>query len=107
MLEKHIEKWFTERVKYRSGRKNGHSKSGICYKFTSPARRNVPDRMVVLEGGELFFVEFKAPGKKPNVGQQREIERLRNLGQTVYVIDSIEDAQRVLEMHGVIAKKPS
>lgn len=66
-----------------------------CYKFTSPGRRNVPDRIVIVPpAGEpraqLIFIELKAPGKKPTTGQLREHARLRALGCRVEVIDSIE-----------------
>ncbi|EHI8551180.1 VRR-NUC domain-containing protein [Salmonella enterica] len=61
---------------------------GIAYKFVSPGRRSVPDRLVLLPGGRLVFVECKAPGKLPRVDQLREHERLRALGFTVVVLDS-------------------
>ncbi|MBI6549912.1 VRR-NUC domain-containing protein [Xenorhabdus lircayensis] len=61
---------------------------GIAYKFVSPGRRGVPDRVVVLPNGRVVFVECKAPGEKPRPDQLREHERLRALGQTVVVLDS-------------------
>ncbi|EAA3705462.1 VRR-NUC domain-containing protein [Salmonella enterica subsp. enterica serovar Newport] len=61
---------------------------GVAYKFVSPGRRSVPDRIVLLPGGRIFFVECKAPGKAPRADQQREHERLRALGFTVVVLDS-------------------
>ncbi|CDG20658.1 putative nuclease p44 [Xenorhabdus poinarii G6] len=61
---------------------------GIAYKFVSPGRRGVPDRIVVLPNGRVVFVECKAPGEKPRRDQLREHERLRALGQTVVVLDS-------------------
>lgn len=61
---------------------------GIAYKFVSPGKRSVPDRIVLLPGGRLVFVECKAPGKPPRADQLREHERLRALGFTVVVLDS-------------------
>lgn len=61
---------------------------GVAYKFVSPGRRSVPDRIVLLPGGRLVFVECKAPGKSPRADQLREHERLRTLGFTVVVLDS-------------------
>lgn len=61
---------------------------GVAYKFVSPGRRSVPDRIVLLPGGRIVFVECKAPGKAPRADQQREHERLRALGFTVVVLDS-------------------
>lgn len=81
MLEKHIEAHLVARVK---------AMGGIAYKFTSPQRRSVPDRLVLLPGGGVYFVELKAPGKKPTEMQTREHEKLRALGFVVHVIDSKE-----------------
>ncbi|MGJ0625898.1 VRR-NUC domain-containing protein [Xenorhabdus bovienii] len=61
---------------------------GIAYKFVSPGRRSVPDRICVLPGGRILFVECKAPGEKPRPDQIREHERLRVLGCEVVVLDS-------------------
>ena len=61
---------------------------GIAYKFLSPGRRAVPDRLVLLPGGRAVFVECKAPGEKPRPEQLREHERLRAQGFTVIVLDS-------------------
>ncbi|MGJ0638233.1 VRR-NUC domain-containing protein [Xenorhabdus bovienii] len=61
---------------------------GIAYKFTSPGRRSVPDRICILPGGRILFVECKAPGERPRPDQIREHERLRALGCEVVVLDS-------------------
>ncbi|MET4892518.1 VRR-NUC domain-containing protein [Morganella morganii] len=61
---------------------------GIAYKFVSPGRRAVPDRLVLLPGGKVIFVECKAPGEKPRADQLREHARLFALGHQVIVLDS-------------------
>ena len=61
---------------------------GTAYKFTSPGRRSVPDRLVLLPGGRAVFVECKAPGETPRPDQVREHNRLRALGFSVVVLDS-------------------
>lgn len=81
MLERFIEAYLVKRVK---------EAGGIAYKFTSPQRRSVPDRLVLLPGGRVEFVETKATGRKPTPMQLREHERLRALGFVVRVIDSKE-----------------
>lgn len=60
---------------------------GIAYKFVSPGRLGVPDRLVVLPGGRIVFVECKAPGQKARPSQRREHDRLRALGCEVIVLD--------------------
>lgn len=70
---------------------------GIAYKFKSPGRKNVPDRIVCLPGGRQHFVETKAPGKKANPGQAREHARLFGLGFSVMVLDTKEKVDRFIE----------
>ena len=41
----------------------------ICYKFTSPSRRSVPDRVMVLPGGRVIWMELKRRGQKPTASQ--------------------------------------
>ena len=71
---------------------------GWLLKFVSPATPGVPDniklRPIPEAARELVaryfrFVEFKAPGKKPNRHQPRVFARLRELGFTVDVIDQL------------------
>jgi Holliday junction resolvase len=72
-------------------------RGGVAYKFSSPGRRNVPDRLVVLPNRSPFFVECKAPGQAPNAGQAREIARLLAMGQTVYILND-PDPERLLSI---------
>lgn len=88
MRERDIEDYLVKRVK---------AMGGIAYKFTSPQRVNVPDRIVVLPA-RLVFVELKAPGVRPNEGQLREHSRLRDLGQSVVVIDSLAGVEELLDV---------
>lgn len=73
------------------------AQGGIPYKFTSPARRSVPDRLNLLPIPEehraliaryVRFVEYKAPGESASESQEREHKRLRALGYYVVVIDT-------------------
>lgn len=68
---------------------------GIAYKFISPGRRSVPDRLVLLPDGKVIFVECKAPGEKPTAAQLREHKKIRALGFTVRVLDS-KNLERIL-----------
>lgn len=51
----------------------------LCYKFSSPARRGVPDRLLLYRG-RVMFLELKAEGKKPTKLQERELSVLRAAG---------------------------
>lgn len=81
MAEKDIEQYLRKKIK---------AAGGIAYKFTSPGNAGVPDRLVLLPGSWCVFVELKAPGKKPTTLQERQQERIRQLGFYVKVIDSKE-----------------
>ena len=88
MRESAIEKHLVTQVK---------AKGGLALKFTSPGRRHVPDRLVMLPAGRMFFAELKAPGLSATAGQAREHDRLRDLGQDVYVFDSHAAIDAILE----------
>jgi Holliday junction resolvase len=70
---------------------------GLALKFTSPGRRNVPDRIVVLNG-LTHFVELKRPGERPSAAQVREHDRIGDAGGTVWVVDSVESADKLVEL---------
>jgi len=66
------------------------ARGGVAYKFTSPNRRSVPDRLCLMPGGRVFCVEAKRPGQKATDSQLREHNKLRVLGFQVDVVDSKE-----------------
>jgi len=77
-------------------RKGGLKLGGIFYKFTSPQRRSVPDRMGVFPTALTVFVECKATGKEPTPAQEREMARLKALGFWVEGVDSYETVDDLL-----------
>lgn len=81
MREKTIEQYLCDAALRHGGR---------AYKWVSPGRVGVPDRLVVLPGGNLLPVEVKAPGKTPTVLQARIHAELRALGLEVAIVDSRE-----------------
>lgn len=84
------------------------------YKFTSPNRRSVPDRLVLgyilSEHREIVaryvrFIEYKKPGGVLTIGQARELGRLTELGFKADVADSPEMVEKLMRgMHGAKAK---
>lgn len=77
-------------------RKGIEALGGLCYKFESPGRRGVPDRLIVVPFWSPYMVETKAPGEVPEEHQQREHERLRKRGLRVFVLDTIEKVDKHL-----------
>lgn len=70
---------------------------GKAYKFTSPGVRGVPDRIVILPGGKIFFIELKAPGKKLRPLQEAIHKQLKKLGCKVLTIDSKEMVDKFIK----------
>ena len=59
---------------------------GIAPKFVSPGCSGMPDRIVLLPGGKIAFVEVKAKGCRPRPLQIHRHEVLRRLGFMVFVL---------------------
>jgi hypothetical protein len=72
------------------------TKGCMAYKFVSPNRVGVPDRMVSCPDDLIFFIEFKSPGEPLKPWQDREITRMRERGHSVYVCDNLSTAKKIL-----------
>ena len=91
MREKTIEQKFVAAVK---------AVGGLALKFTSPGFDGVPDRIVLLPGGKMAFVEVKAPGEKPRPLQLARHRLFRRLGFKVFVLDSEKLIPRIIDEIG-------
>jgi hypothetical protein len=78
MNEKLIERKLREAVK---------AKGGKAYKFTSPSNSGVFDRIVLMPGKQIWFVETKTTGKKLTALQQLFKKDVELLGFETRVID--------------------
>jgi hypothetical protein len=79
MRERDIETYLRDRVKKAGGK---------AYKFESPGNDGVPDRLVLFPGNRIYFIELKAPGKKPRPLQVKQMRDISAFGCDVRVIDS-------------------
>lgn len=70
---------------------------GICPKWISPGFDGMPDRIVILPGSKIAFVEVKAPGEKPRPLQLSRHQLLRRLGFKVFVLDNIEKIGGIID----------
>ena len=77
--------------------KESVQRGGAALKFVSPGRIGVPDRIVMMPGGKIGFVEMKAPGKKLRPIQERRIRQMRDMGFKVFVVDGMEQIGGVLD----------
>lgn len=83
----------TERELVRAVRLRG----GICPKLTCPGFDGMPDRLVLLPGGRMGFVEAKAPGRKPRPLQEARLRLLETLGFPAFVLDGPEQIGGILD----------
>ena len=88
MREKYIEQKLVSEVKKRGG---------ICLKLASTGLEGIPDRLVLMAKGKIAFVELKAPKQKPRKLQLVRIKKLKELGFSVYVLDTLEDIGGVID----------
>ena len=71
-LEKEIERKLCERVK-RLG--------GLCLKWVCPGWAGVPDRIILMPGGRVYFAELKRPkGGTISPPQRWWADKLRSIG---------------------------
>lgn len=87
MREKIIEQLLVKAVK---------NSGGIAPKLVSPGFDGMPDRLVLLPGGKIGFVEVKAPGKEPRPLQVARHGLLQRLGFKVFVLDDPEQIGGIL-----------
>ena len=70
---------------------------GLCYKFTSPGAPGVPDRIIILPGGLVVFVELKTEIGRLAKIQKWQIEELRKRGANVRVLKGMDQVLAFLE----------
>lgn len=72
-----------------------------CYvrKFSSPSHAGVPDRLFLTPAGIVFFIEFKAPGKKPTGLQLRELSEIEKRNGNATWVDNIDDGKAVVDQY--------
>ena len=86
--EKSIERYLTDCVA---------GLGGLALKYYNANQTGYPDRLCLLPNGIVFWVELKSKNKKPTKMQLYRQKVLRDLGQNVFVCDSLEDVDQVLE----------
>lgn len=93
VLEKEIEAKLRDRVK-RAG--------GLCLKWVCPGWAGVPDRLVLLPGGRVVFVELKRPKDgKLSCRQKWWRDKLTALGMRYCVIWDYEALNTFCLLEGV------
>ena len=87
-MEKDIEKWMKDKIK---------NQGGLFMKWVSPGNDGVPDRIAIMPGGAIYFVELKTDKGNTKKTQDWQIERLKKLGCDVRVVKGMAEAERFIE----------
>ena len=83
MLEKDLEAKLVREVK---------AMGGMCLKWVCPGNRGVPDRIALLPGGRVVFIEMKRPkGSRVDPLQAYWGRVLTGLGFKTYIISTPEE----------------
>ena len=88
MLEKAIERRFVKELERRGA---------MALKFVSPGRQGVPDRIVLLPGGQIVFVELKAQIGRISPIQRHTIARMQELGCDVRIVFGMEQTMELVD----------
>lgn len=91
-----MRKKITESPIERNVCKYAEGKGWLQYKFSSLGNKGVPDR-IFMRAGEVFFIEFKATGKKPSKMQEHVHSIFRGQGLTVHVIDNVAEGRALFD----------
>ena len=86
--ESSIEQWLNIQIR---------NMGGISYKFVSPNNPGVPDRIYLLPGGVVWFVELKAQTGRLEKIQRWQGKRIRNMGCRYRVIRGMDEARAFIK----------
>ena len=87
-LEKEIERKLKVLIEGKLG--------GLCLKWVCPGWSGVPDRILLLPGGRIYFAELKRPyGSNTTSIQMWWKRKLEGLGFTVWHIHTLEDLSNI------------
>lgn len=88
MREQDLEKNLTKAV---------HARGGLAWKLTSPGTTGVPDRIIILPGGHVAFIELKKPGtgKLTKIQAHRQAQ-LKQLDVSAFIVNHPDQIETVL-----------
>lgn len=88
MKEQHLEQTLVKAVE---------AMGGICWKLVSPGTAGVPDRMILIPGGHVGFVEVKAPNGKIRAIQKHRLRQLQRLGFKAFILNDPAKVEEVCD----------
>ena len=89
MKERDVEVLLREGVKQLGGK---------AYKWVSPGNAGVPDRIVILPGGKVIFIELKQENGRLTRLQKVQQQTLRGMGAVAVTLRGAEDVKMYLDV---------
>lgn len=71
-------------------------RGGLARKLITPGAGGAQDRLILMPGGRVWFVELKAPGRRPRPLQVHRANELRALGFQVRIISTVGELDEFL-----------
>lgn len=89
MLEKKVEERLRKEIK---------KMGGVAYKFVSPGNAGVPDRIILLPGGRIYFVELKRlTGTVSPLQKKMQIKKIADLGFDVRILRGLDEVEGFID----------
>lgn len=88
LSEKALERYLVEQVE---------SLGYLCLKYSNPHAVGYPDRMILLPGARVVWVELKSAGAQLKAVQRIRHGELLTLGHLVFTCDSREKIDRLIK----------
>lgn len=87
-MEKDIERWLRWQIT---------NLGGLFFKHVSPGNSGVPDRIAVLPGGRVYFIELKDVSGKVGRLQRWQVDRIRQRGANACIIQGMDQAREFIK----------
>lgn len=88
MQESEIDRWLGRQLR---------GMGCLYYKWVSPGCIGVPDRIVIIPGGRILFLELKTENGVLSAGQNFQIQRITKMGALAVVIHGMREASALVE----------
>lgn len=89
--------FMTEKNLERKLKKEVEKLGGLCLKLVTPGFTGIPDRLILLPGGKVWFVEVKKPTGRLSTRQEIVIPQLLRLEHKAKIIWNLADLLRLVQ----------
>jgi hypothetical protein len=90
----------TEKQLEQKLKKEVEKLGGLCLKLTTPGFTGIPDRLVLLPGGKVWFVEVKSPNHVFSYSERQNLvcRQLKDLGLKSFRLQEIHGLEKLIRL---------